>query len=468
MNNKFLYKDASKISSAVRKGEVSAREITESFLQRAITLNDKYNCFSQFLSSRALKEADKVDAIIERGGDPGVLAGVPYGVKNLFDVEGVTTLAGSVMYKDNPAAEKDATVIKRLQRSGAVLIGTLHMSEFAYGYTNENSHYGPVKNPHDITRVSGGSSGGSGSSVAAGMVSFSLGSDTNGSIRLPAALCGVFGFKPTYGSLSRFGTKMFASSFDHVGPLARSVEDIATAFDAMCGTDPYDPVCHGGNDVSLVSSLNQKIDDLRLASLDGYFKNNGSDESYESVDHVCKALNITNSVKISNTDSARGAAFVITHCEGGLEHENDIRNNIDKFDPTTRAGFITGTLLPANWYVKAQKFRSWYRSQVLNIFNDFDILLAPATPFSATKIGQKTMKLDGSDVPVLSNLGIYAQPLSFIGLPILSVPIHGIGGMPHGVQLITAPGNESSLIKIASYLENEGICIAPIANGAVK
>ena len=167
MNNKFLYKDANRISSAVRKGEVSAREITEAFIQRATTLNDKYNCFSQFLSNRALKEADRVDEIIGQGGDPGVLAGVPYGVKNLFDVEGVTTLAGSIMYKGQPAAEKDATVIKRLQKSGAILIGALHMSEFAYGYTNENSHYGPVKNPHDLTRVSGGSSGGSGSSVAA-------------------------------------------------------------------------------------------------------------------------------------------------------------------------------------------------------------------------------------------------------------------------------------------------------------
>ena len=467
MNNKFLYKDANRISSAVRKGEVSAREITEAFIQRATTLNDKYNCFSQFLSNRALKEADRVDEIIGQGGDPGVLAGVPYGVKNLFDVEGVTTLAGSIMYKGQPAAEKDATVIKRLQKSGAILIGALHMSEFAYGYTNENSHYGPVKNPHDLTRVSGGSSGGSGSSVAAGMVAFSLGSDTNGSIRLPAALCGVFGFKQTYGALSRFGTKMFASSFDHVGPLARSVEDIAATYDAMCGPDPNDPVCHGGKFVSLISCLNQKIDGLRLASLDGYFKSNGSDESYESVNQVCKALNVTKSVKINNTDSARGAAFVITHCEGGLEHANDIRNNLDKFDPTTRSGFITGTLLPANWYVKAQKFRSWYRTQVLNIFNEFDVLLAPATPFSATKIGQKTMKLDGSDVPVLSNLGIYAQPLSFIGLPILSVPIHGIGDMPHGVQLIAAPGKESSLIKIASYLQNEGICVAPIANDAV-
>jgi AtzE family amidohydrolase len=459
----LLLSDAATIADTVRRGEVSARAVTEAALARITNLDPTYNSFTETVTEQALIDADRVDSVIRDGGDPGPLAGVPFAVKNLFDIAGVTTLAGSKMYRGNPPATKDATAVARLRQAGGVLIGALNMSEFAYGYTNENTHYGPVRNPHDGARVSGGSSGGSGAAVAGGLVPLSLGSDTNGSIRLPAALCGVFGFKPTYGALSRAGTALFASSFDHIGPLARSVRDIATAYDALRGPDPADPVCHGGSASPLRETLDRGIEGLRIAVADDYFRENGTPAAFAAVEKVADALGTSQTVTIPEARRARGAAFVITHCEGAVQHRDDLRDRLDEFDPTTRPGFMTGSLLPGNWYVRAQKFRSWYRNQVQNLFEDFDLILAPATPFSATKIGQKSMMLDGRDVPVMANLGIYAQPLSFIGLPILCAPVHGIGAMPHGVQIIAAPNNDALALRASAYLEAAGVCSAPVA-----
>lgn len=459
----ILLSDAATIATAVRDGAVKARAVAETALERNASLDGTYNSFTEVTAERALAEADRVDAAIADGGDPGPLAGVPYAVKNLFDVEGLTTLAGSKMYRGNPAATQNATAIIRLREAGAVLVGALNMSEFAYGYTNENTHYGPVRNPHDTQRVSGGSSGGSAAAVAGGLVPLTLGSDTNGSIRLPAALCGVFGLKPTYGALSRAGTVFFAPSFDHIGPLARSVRDIAAAYDAIRGTDPADPVCHGGSATPLSETLNDGIDGLRIAVADDYFRENGTPDAFAAVDKVADALGATERVTIPEARRARGAAFVITHCEGAVEHRDDLRERLDEFDPTTRPGFLTGSLLPGNWYVRAQRFRRWYRDRVRALFDEVDLILAPATPFSASKIGQRTMTLDGVEVPVMANLGIYAQPLSFIGLPVLCSPVHGIGAMPHGVQIVAAAGNDALALRAGAYLEAAGVCTAPVA-----
>ena len=195
------------------------------------------------LADRALAEAAEVDRKIAWGVDPGPLAGVPFAVKNLFDIKGIPTLAGSIIRAKAPPPEKDATAVESLNAAGAVLLGALNMDEFAYGFTTENSHYGTTRNPHDLTCVAGGSSGGSAAAVAAGMVPLTLGSDTNGSIRVPSSFCGIFGLKPTYGRLSRHGAFLFVSSLDHVGPFARSVEDLASAYDVLQGSDPNDPVC---------------------------------------------------------------------------------------------------------------------------------------------------------------------------------------------------------------------------------
>jgi aspartyl-tRNA(Asn)/glutamyl-tRNA(Gln) amidotransferase subunit A len=263
--------DAVSISAAVREGKVSAVEVTQAALARIAAGDHQLNCFTAVTAETALTDAARIDREIAQGNNPGILAGVPFAVKNLFDIAGLTTLAGSKINAENPAASLDATAVAKLKQAGAVLVGALNMDEYAYGFVTENSHYGATHNPHDLQRVAGGSSGGSAAAVAAGLVPLTLGSDTNGSIRVPAALCGVFGFKPTYGRLSRAGVALFSSSLDHIGHFARSVQDIATVFDVLQGEDDGDPICTKRPPELVLPQLTQDISDIRIAIASDYF-----------------------------------------------------------------------------------------------------------------------------------------------------------------------------------------------------
>ena len=234
---------ASEIAQAVVSRKLSALGVTEAALSRIAKYDSVLNSFTDITADRARAKARAVDAAIAAGKNAGPLAGVPFAVKNLFDVQGLPTRAGSKINRDLPPAPRDATLIERLEAAGAVLVGALNMGEYAYDFTGENIHDGPSRNPHDVTRMTGGSSGGSGSAVGGGLVPLALGSDTNGSIRVPSSFCGIFGLKPTYGRLSRARSFPFVSSFDHLGPFARSVGDLALAYDAMQGPDADDAAC---------------------------------------------------------------------------------------------------------------------------------------------------------------------------------------------------------------------------------
>src|SRR5215470_5427480 len=223
------------IARAVADGATTAGAVVEAALARIALLNPKLNAFTDVTADRARARAAAIDARRARGEPVGPLAGVPFAVKNLFDVAGLPTRAGSKINRDLPPAAHDSALIERMEASGAVLVGTLNMGEYAYDFTGENVHDGPSRNPHDPARMTGGSSGGSGGAVAGRLVPVAFGSDTNGSIRVPSSLCGVFGFKPTYGRLTRAGTFPFVASLDHLGPLARSVTDLVLAYDAMQG-----------------------------------------------------------------------------------------------------------------------------------------------------------------------------------------------------------------------------------------
>jgi AtzE family amidohydrolase len=461
--------DAISIANAVAEGKISAVEVTKAALTRIATQDGKLNCFTAVITESALADAEKIDRDIATGEKPGLLAGVPFSVKNLFDIAGLTTLAGAKINAEHPPATQDATAIAKLKQAGAVLVGTLNMDEYAYGFVTENSHYGATHNPHDLNRVAGGSSGGSAAAVASGLVSLTLGSDTNGSIRVPAALCGVFGFKPTYGRLSRAGVALFSSSFDHIGTFGRSVRDIATVFDVLQGEDEKDPVCTKRPPVktrfitSNTASL-QDIGGIRIAIADDYFTQGANPEALEAVQKVADALHAIKYIKIPESQRARGAAFVITACEGANLHFQKLRSRPEDFDPATRDRFLAGVLIPSNWYLQAQRFRQWYKNQVREIFQDVDVILAPTTPISAPLIGQETMILDGEEILVRPHLGLFTQPLSFIGLPVLSVPIQRPNALPLGVQLIAAPYNEALILQVAAFLEAQGIVSAPVVD----
>ncbi len=471
--------DAIATGSAVKSGKLKAKVAVTAALERIADRDRTLNCFTAVFTESALAEAEKIDAAIANNANPGPLAGVPFAVKNLFDIDGITTLAGSKINADNPPATRDATVIARLKQAGAVLVGTLNMDEYAYGFVTENSHYGPTRNPRDISRIAGGSSGGSAAAVAAGLVPITLGSDTNGSIRVPAALCGVFGFKPTYGRLSRAGACLFSSSLDCVGPFGRSIRDIATIYDILQGSDPLDPVCTKRLPELCLPQLDLGIARLRIAVADGYFVTGTEPEAMDAVEIVAQTLtNIldcdrevektTNppkigglaTVSIPESDRARAAAFIITACEGANLHLDNLRSRPQDFDPATRDRFLAGALIPASWYLQAQRFRKWYRDRMREIFQQTDIILAPATPSAAPLIGVEKMVIAGQEILVRPNLGLFTQPLSFIGLPVLCVPVKCPGALPLGVQIIGAPYSEAVILRVAAVLEAQGIVSA--------
>jgi AtzE family amidohydrolase len=458
----YAASDGLVLVAAVRARRAAAREVCDIALARIAARDPDVNAFTRVLTEQARAAAAAVDATIAAGGDPGPLAGLPFAVKNLFDVAGLTTLAGSKINASRPPATRDAAVVAAIRRAGGVLVGALNMDEYAYGFTTENTHYGPTRNPHDAARVAGGSSGGSGAAVGAGLVPLTLGSDTNGSVRVPAALCGVFGLKPTYGRVSRAGSALFAPSFDHVGPLGRSVRDVTAAFDVMQGPDPEDPVCADRPAEPCLPLLDTGVGGLRIAVLDGHFARGGEPGAFAAVAQVAATLGVTRRVTIPEAHRARAAAMVITASEGAALHLADLKTRAHDFDPLTRDRFLAGVLVPTTWYVQAQRFRAWYRAQVTRIFREVDVLLAPTTPCAAPLIGQERMTMDGVEVLTRPNLGVYTQPISFIGLPVLSVPVTMPGTMPLGVQIIAAPFREAHALRVGALLEAKGVAAAAV------
>jgi aspartyl-tRNA(Asn)/glutamyl-tRNA(Gln) amidotransferase subunit A len=455
---------ASDIARAVAAKQISAIAVTEAALARIVAHDAVLNAFTDVTAARARAKAKAIDAAIAAGQSVGPLAGVPFAVKNLFDIEGLPTRAGSKINRDRPPAKRDATLVARMEAAGAVLVGGLNMGEYAYDFTGENVHDGASRNPHDITRMSGGSSGGSGGAVGGGLVPLALGSDTNGSIRVPSSFCGIFGLKPTYGRLSRAHSFPFVASFDHLGPFARTVEDLALSYDAMQGPDAEDAACSTRAVEPVTPLLAQDIGGLRIALAGGYFKANLFPQAREAVARVAKALGVTREVELPEVARARAAAYVISTVEGASLHLDRLRQRPNDFDPAVRDRLLAGAMVPAPLVDRAQKFRRWYRAGVLELFKDVDVILAPSTPCVAPKLGQQTFVLDGVELPVRANIGIHTQPISFIGLPVAAVPVP-LEPMPIGVQIIAAPWREDIALRVAYALQQAGVVAAPRPKG---
>src|SRR5258708_3235221 len=349
---------ASEIAQAVRGRKLSALDVIEAALARIAKHDPILNSFTDVTADRARAKARAIDAAIAAGKNPGPLAGVPFAAKNLFDVQGLATRAGSKINRDLKPSQRDATLIERLEAVGAVLVGALNMGEYAYDFSGENVHDGPSRNPHDVTGMTGGSSGGSGGAVGGRLVPLALGSDTNRSIRVPSSFCGIFGLKPTYGRLSRARSFPFVFRFDHLGPCARNLSELALAYDSMQRRD------------------------------------------------------------------------------------------------------VAGGMSAAPVGDGAKKFRRWYRAQMLELFKTVDVILAPATPCVAPKLGQATFVLDGVELPVRANIGIHTQPISFIGLPVVAVPVP-LEPMPIGVQIIANPPRGDIAPRVGFSLERAGVGSPP-------
>ena len=456
-----LRASAAEIAAAVSSGKVSANTVTDAALAQIAARNPKLNAFTDITRARALAKAAALDAEYCRMARSPAC---PFAVKNLYDIEGLVTRAGSKINRDHPPAAADAFVVSKLEAAGAVLLGALDMDEYAYGFTGENIHDGNSLNPHDPRYMTGGSSGGSAAAVASGMVAFALGSDTNGSVRVPASLCGLFGLKPTYGRLSRGGVFPFVASFDHVGVLARSAADVALIYDVMQGRDMADPAQAPRQTEPVTPLLDQGAEGLRVAIAGDYFRRGGRPECFAAVDEVAAALGATREIVLPEAAAARAAAFVITAAEGAAFHLSRLRERPQDFDAAVRDRLFAGAMIPAAAVLQAQKLRAWFRARVNALFENVDLILAPATPCRAPLSGQKTLEIDGAEVPVRANLGIYTQPISFIGLPAVTVPLWTRGErLPIGVQIIGAPWREDLVLRAAHELEKKGIARAPVA-----
>ncbi|WP_288252484.1 AtzE family amidohydrolase [uncultured Hydrogenophaga sp.] len=449
----------SQTAQAVASGQRSAAEVLQACIARIESTDARINAFTGTRFEAARAQAARVDAQRARGEPLGPLAGVPFAVKNLFDIAGEVTLAGSRVNRANPPATADAVLVQRLQDSGAVLVGSLNMDEYAYGFTTENTHYGPTHNPHRPGHVAGGSSGGSGAAVAAGQVPLTLGSDTNGSIRVPSSFCGVWGLKPTFGRLSRRGTYPFVASIDHLGPFADDVDGLALAYDAMQGPDPLDPGCFATSAQPVRGLLGLGVQGLRVGRLGGYFDEHAGAAAREAAALAAASLGASATVEWPDAAQARAAAFITSASEGGALHLQRLRTQAGDFEPLSVDRFISGALQPAAWYVRAQRFRRAYRDKVDALFRDWDVLIAPATPVAAPAIGTEWVDINGQRFPCRPSIGLLTQPISFAGCPVVAAPLwpEAAAGLPIGVQLIAAPWREDLALRAGWALARNGV-----------
>jgi len=454
---------AADIAQQIADGTRSAAALLKECKALIEARDPDLNCFTAKTFQRAEREAAAIDGLRAAGKPLPPLAGVPYAVKNLFDVEGMVTLAGAKINAGNAPAAADAKIVARMSRAGAVLVGALNMEELAYGFLTENHHYGTTRNPHDRTRGAGGSSGGSAAAVGAGMLPITLGSDTSGSIRVPASLCGVFGLKPTYGRLPRSGVYPFVNSFDHVGPFANSVLGLALSYDAMQGPDPADPACaqRAIEPAGVSLSLPRGI---RIGILGGWFHEWADPAARRSVQLAAAALGATEWTELKSAEVARAAAYIITGAEGGALHRPRLIQQYEDFGPSSRARLVAGSLIPATWVIQAQRVRQQAYADAMDLFERFDLLIAAAAPAVAPRIGQETLVINGRSIPTKAGLGVLTQPISCIGLPVCTVPVWPGEGdspaeraLPVGVQLIGAPWREGMCLAAARTLEQAGI-----------
>ncbi|WP_112209911.1 AtzE family amidohydrolase [Komagataeibacter rhaeticus] len=441
------------IAADVRAGRRSAVSVVTGVIADIEARDTRFNSVTRILGPAAVAQAEDVDRAVAAGRDPGPLAGVPFGVKDLFDVQGEVTTAGSIVLRDNLPASRDAAVVARLRAAGAVPVATLNMDEFAYGFSTENAHTGTTRNPHDPACLAGGSSGGSAASVAAGLLPFALGSDTNGSIRVPSSLCGVWGLKPTYGQVPLQGVYPFVASLDVVGPMASTVEDLQAVYTIMADRSPM---------------ALPDVGSVRVARLGGWFASNISPEMAAGIDAVMAHLGGDRVIELPEVARARASAFLITAAEGGNLHLPRLRLRSMQYDPATRSRLMAGAMLPAATFVQAQRFRRWFRARVHEALAQADVLVAPITVGVAPRIDQPAIIVDGKSVSARANLGIFTQPISLTGLPVLAVPLV-VAGMPLGIQLVGAPGAEDRLFAVAAELQRAGLAACrPLGAGYAR
>lgn len=437
----------------IRDRKVSPVEVVGSVLRQIERIDGRINAYITVMGETALSESRQAEAEIARGNYRGPLHGIPIALKDLFYTKGIRTTAGSKILRDFVPGE-DATAVTRLREAGAVIVGKTNMHEFAFGPLNTNPHYGDVHNPWDLSRVTGGSSGGSAAAAATFMCSAALGSDTGGSIRIPASFCGLFGIKPTYGRVSRYGAIPCAWSLDNVGPLARTAKDGALVLAAIAGWDPMDPASSRKPVPDYATTLSQPVSGLKVAVLQEYMTDPMEPEVVAGVRTALEVLRQlgmrVEEISVPKVDSAIGASTAILYSEVASYHEENMRTRPEDFGPDVRARLEQGLMIAATDYVKAQRVRRMLIDRFQGLMRRYDAIVCPTEPATAPRLDQEVVQYDGLVEPRPATATRHTRLFNLTSQPAASVPCgFASNGLPIGMQIATAPFAEATALRIA-------------------
>lgn len=457
MNEALTELTIAEAAARIRQRQLSPVELTRALLERIERCNERYNAYLTVCSELALEAARVAEREIGRGEYRGVLHGIPLALKDIFAMRGVRMTCGSKILADYFPAT-DAQIVERLNAAGAVLLGKLNMHEFAWGGTSVNPHWGTPRNPWNLDCIPGGSSGGSAVAVAASLALGSIGTDTGGSVRIPAATSGVVGLKPTYGRVSRRGVYPLCWSMDHVGPLARTVTDAALLLQVIAGHDPADPTSRDLPVPDYTAASRGEVRGLRIGVPKEYFFDAIDPEVAETVRGALRHLGslgaAVEEVSLPLMVHVPASSLALMAVEAYSVHERYMRTRPGDYGADVRARLLLGTYVLGPQYLKAQRVRALLYRQILDVLRRVDVLITPTTAITATPIDRETMTIDGKDIPVATLLSRFTRPFNMTGLPALSLPCGFTqAGLPVGMQIIGRPFGEPTVLRAGSAYE---------------
>lgn len=437
---------------------ISPVELTKVYLERIGRLNPILNAYLTVTAEHALQQARNSEAEILKGNYRGSLHGIPIALKDLFDTEGILTTAGSKILRDR-VPDNNCDVVSRLSDSGAILLGKLNMHEFAFGITNINPHYGPTRNPWGTNRITGGSSGGSAAATSAGMCAGALGSDTGGSIRIPACFCGIVGLKPTYGRISKRGVIPLSGSLDHVGPMTRTVEDAAIILQAIAGYDPKDENSMDVPVPDYSKFLTESIEGMRIGVLSGDYLRPVDievDKALKKVISTLKSLGavVMDTVEFPYIGDALDPNITIISAEAAEYHQANLDKHPADYGDSVFERLQVGRQLLATQYIHAKRMQQTIREKLLEGMSSLDALFLPMMPLEAPPIGDEHVIVSGQRLDIRSAVTWFTQPFNLTGFPAISVPCgFTSAGLPIGFQLASKPYQEGKLLRIGHAYE---------------
>lgn len=453
----FFKWDITELSEGIRNKKLSPVEITDQLLKKIESEDEKFNSFVTVTAEEAMEQAKQAESDIQKGNIRGPLHGVPIALKDNIYTKGISTTVGSAIFKDF-IPEYDATVVKKLKEAGAIILGKLNMHEVAYGTSGDRSFAGPVKNPYDPNKITGGSSSGSGAALAASFCYGALGTDTGGSVRIPASFTGIVGMKPTFGRVSNYGVFPLGFTLDHVGPMTKSVRDNAILMNVLAGYDENDPYSINKSTEDFTASIGSDIKKAVIGVPSGEFFTGGDPEVEESVRQAIKKFKeagaTIKTVKLPDMEEVLAAFRTTLTSEAYAIHEKRLQDYPDQWDDEVRARLFTAKDTHAKEYIAAQQVKRQAIREFEIIFKEVDLIITPTVPILPVDIGQREIILNGSTIHSSLVLNRFTGPFNLTGLPSLSMPC-GISnsGLPIGIQLIGKAFDEANIYRFAAVLE---------------